>query len=137
MRCQIDIPYEFTNTHLRRQVIKFMCTHHNFFYNHTKEIIRDLYGGGGTKGPFSFVGFLKYVLKRSSWADEIIINALSIMLQLPMTIIFTEDLRQLKIRHTRKNLKEVEIVLLYAKGMHYSAAGKGHNYVLWVTTMVR
>ena len=105
VRCQIDIPYEFTNTHLRRQVIKFMCTHHNFFYNHTKEIIRDLYGGGETKGPFSFVGFLKYMLKRSSWADEIIINALSIMWQLPMTIIFTEDLRQLKIRHTKKNLK--------------------------------
>ena len=54
-----------------------------------------------------------------------------------MTIIFTEDFRQLKIRHTRKNLKEVEIVLLYAKGMHYSVAGKGHNYILWVTTMVQ
>ena len=114
-----------------------MCTHHNFFFNHTKEIIRNLYGDGGTNGPFSFVGYLKYMLKRSSWADEIIINALSIMWQLPMTIIFTEDLRQLKIRHTRKNLKEVEIVLLYAKGMHYSAAGKGRNYVLQVTTMVQ
>ena len=34
------------------------------------------------------------------------------------------------------NLKEVEIVLLYANGMHYLAAGKGCNYVLWVTTTV-
>ena len=72
-------------------------------------------GVGGSKGPFSFVGYLKYMLKRSSWADEIIINALSIMWQLPMTIIYTEDLRQLKIRHIRKNLKEVEIVLIVFK----------------------
>ena len=77
------------------------------------------------------------MLKRSSSADEIIINALSIMWQLPMTIIFTEDLRQLKIKHTKKNLKEVEIVLLHAKGMHYLVAGKGHNYILWVTTTVQ
>ena len=77
-----------------------------------------MYGGGGSKGSFSFVGYLKYMLKRPSWADEIITNALSIMWQFPITIIYTEDLRQLKIRHTRKNLKEVEIVLLYSKGMH-------------------
>ena len=121
----MDVPMEYTNTHVRRQLVVFMAEHADYFLPAVQTVLRNTYGTGElSHGPFSFRTYLLALLSRQFWADEIVINALSVMWQLPVSIIYGKSLAEIKIRHTREDLRKVDIVLIYTGQSHYSPAGK-------------
>ena len=80
------------------------------------------------------------MLNKRTWADEIIINAISIMWQLTVTVVYGTDLRHLRIRHSipKEELATVSLVLIYSKDNHYSATGIEFMYIYrggWGTHM--
>ena len=69
-------------------------------------------------GPFSFIGYLKYILEGSTWGDQGLLTLISMMWQVTITIVNAEDLSQIKIRHQRP-LDQVNLVVVLAQRCHY------------------
>ena len=69
-------------------------------------------------GPFSFIGYLKYILEGSTWGDQGLLTLISMMWQVTITIVNAEDLSQIKIRHQRP-LDQVNLVVILAQRCHY------------------
>ena len=65
-------------------------------------------------GPFSFVGYLKYILEDSTWGDYGLLTLIGMMLTI--TVVNAEDLSQVKIRH-RRPLEKADLVLVLAPKM--------------------
>ena len=128
VRRQISCPYEFTNSHLRRQCVYFLCKAGDYFVTAAENFLRVTYGDGDGSpekpGPFSYTDYLKYMLKPKSWGDELILSAISIMWQCSISVIFTDSLGELRLRHTKVDLSSVDIVLCYSGGRHYCATSK-------------
>ena len=67
MRLQMDTPYEYTSTHLRRQLIMFLAKNADYFIKqqHFINSIKGLYGwpepSEDNVGPFSFQSYLQYM----------------------------------------------------------------------------
>ena len=61
------------------------------------------------------------------------LSVLSIMWNVRVTVVFSKSLRKLNLRHSEADLSNVELVVIYAGGSHYSAIGKclGLCCVLW------
>ena len=101
----IDCPREYTNTHLRRQLVMEMIRYKVFFLPHLTDAISGGYGGKlladeyarhdkeglltavvrqayEEPGPFSYLMYLEHILKRDSWGDEITLVVLSMVFQL-------------------------------------------------------
>ena len=145
----LDCPMEYTNTHLRRQLVMEMINHKEFFLPQLSPAISGGYGGKlsaeeysrrekegllteATRqaytepGPFSFLTYLEHVLKRDSWGDEITLVVLSMVFQLRITVITVPSLHGDPIHHTN-NLDKTDVVLLHSGGNHYLSAGEYHS----------
>lgn len=148
VRRGLSTPDEYRSSHLRFQLVNFIVENHAFFYTQLKDLITFEYGGRrptqeeyevsiesgiplsplqleayNSPGPFSFQSYLMAMLDSSFWGDQGMIIAISMMWQLAITIVDTEYLSQIKIRHSRK-LQDVDMVLVYAGRMHYVGACK-------------
>ena len=147
MRRAMAIPLEFTNTHMRREFVAFIIENIDFFFPLLLDSIKGNYGmlrmtdeeykekeTAGTltdmdiqerltPGPFTFVTYLKEMLKPSMWGDEIVLTVFSMMWQLTITVVTAETLLQSKIRHSRK-LKDADMVLLHCGQNHYCGTGE-------------
>ena len=143
----IDCPMEFTNTHLRRQLVMELIKHKEFFYPILHERIAMNYGAPrlsvqeykakchdgsimeeqcevyNDPGPFSFRTYLEHILDRKSWGDEITLVLLSMVFQVRIMVIDTSSLRSTQVRHSN-NLEDVDIVLLFSGSNHYMSAGR-------------
>ena len=143
----IDCPMEYTNTHLRRQLVMEIIRHKEFFLPILEDRITMNYGAihlsaeeykakctDGTitederevynePGPFSFRTFLEHILQCSSWGDEITLVLLSMIFQVWITTIETHMLRSNQVCHSNR-LEEADIVMLLAHGNHYMPTGK-------------
>ena len=80
-------------------------------------------------GPFSFVEYLLYMLEPTSWGNHGMILMVSMMWQLPITVLNAEGLEQLKFRHNR-DLMDTELVLVYAGRAHYLGTCKCLVFIL-------
>ena len=141
----IDCPMEYTNTHLRRQLVMEMIRYKEFFLPHLTDVISGGYGGklsadeysrhereglltAATRqtyddpGPFSYLTYLEHILKRDSWGDEITLVVLSMVFQLRITVVTVPSLHGNPIRHMNA-LDKLDIVLLRSGGNHYLSAG--------------
>lgn len=147
VRRNLDVPEEYTNCHLRRQMVAFLATNKEYFYTYLMDYIKGEYGhkrlsdleyrkkeAEGTltqeeiddqlvPGPFSYSSYLKYMLLPSSWGDEMTLCILSLMWQLSITVIHAETLFQTRIRHDT-SFKAADILLVYCSRSHYVAACK-------------
>ena len=107
----VDCPKEYTNTHLRRQLVMEIIKHKEFFFLILQKRIAMNYGPirlteeeyksecadnsitaeqqhtYHEPEPFSFYTYLKYILNCSSWGDEITLVLLSMMFQVCATIV--------------------------------------------------
>ena len=107
----VDCLKEYTNTHLRRQLVMEIVKHKEFFFLILQKCIAMNYGPIRLAeeeykskcadnsitveqwhmyhgpGPFSFYTYLKYILNHSSWGDEITLILLSMMFQVCVTIV--------------------------------------------------
>ena len=95
VRRAIDVPLEYQNVHLSRQIVMVLANNCNFFmpllrnslmatYGHprryevgqlSQQQIDDQY----CPGPFSFYGYLKALLTDGFWGDEIVLTIISMM----------------------------------------------------------
>ena len=137
----IDCPMEFTNTHLRRQLVMDVVQHKEFFLpqlqgfisgNYWAKLLKAEYECREKEGllmaetrhtftapsPFSFITYLEYLLKRDSWGDEITLVVLSMLFQLQIIIVTIPTLHSEAIRHTN-TLEKSDIVLLRSSKNHY------------------
>ena len=128
----IDCPMEYTNTHLRHQLVMEMIRYKEFFLPHLTDAISGGYGGKLSAeeyarhdreglltvearqayeepGPFSYLTYLEHILKHDSWGDEI-------------TLVTVPSLHGDPIRHIN-TLEKSDIVLLRSGGNHYLSAG--------------
>ena len=117
----IMYPAEYHQVMLRRQLVLYLAQNASFFYKLLIEHIRTQYGPirlpvdeykqkkeDGTltaveeidqnlPGPFSFLGYLEYLLKPVSWGDQGVLVAVSMMWQLKITVVTAENLYQERI----------------------------------------
>ena len=141
----IDCPMEYTNTHLRRQLVMEMIRYKEFFLPHLTDAISGGYGGklsadeysrrereglltAATRqayeepGPFSYLTYLEHILKCDSWGDEITLVVLSMVFQLRITVVTIPSLHGDPICHIN-TLEKSDIVLLRSGSNHYLSAG--------------
>ena len=136
---------EFTNTHLRHQLVMEMIQYKEFFLPHLTSAISGGYGGKLSAkeysqcekeglltaamrqaymepGPFSYLTYLEHILKRDSWGNEIMLVVLSMVFQLRITIVTVPSLHGDLICHIN-TLEKSDIVLLHSGSNHYLSAG--------------
>ena len=141
----IDCHMEYTNTHLRHQLVMEMIQYKEFFLPHLTDAISWGYGGKLSAdeyaqrdkeglltaaarqayeepGPFSYLTYLEHILKCNSWGDEITLVILSMVFQLRITVVTVPSLHGDPICHIN-TLEKSDIVLLRSGGNHYLSAG--------------
>ena len=74
-------------------------------------------------GPFLFITYLEYLLKRDSWGDEIMVVVLSMLFQLQISIVTIPTLHSEAICHTN-TLEKSDVILLRSGKNHYLSAGR-------------
>ena len=121
IRRAIDIPFEYQNIHLRRQIVMTLANHCNFFMPLLKNSIMATYGhprmeenefnlrhaaGELTQqqiddqkcpGPYSFHRYLMALLGDGFWGDEIVLTVVSMMFQCGITVLNADNFLQTKI----------------------------------------
>ena len=147
VRRVLDCPKEYTNTHLRCQLVAHIVSHEQFLfpliavhiqgnYGHLRiseaEYTRKMEDGSITRneredyeapGPFSLVSYLQAMLKPDFYADEITLIVLSMMWQVRVTVLNRETLHQIKIHHGNR-LEDVDIAVVHCSGRHYLPLGE-------------
>ena len=142
IRRAIDIPFEYQNIHLRRQIVMTLANHCNFFMPLLKNSIMATYGDPRmeenefnlwrTAGeltqlqiddqecprPCSFHEYLMALLGDGFWGDEIVLTVVSMMFQCGITVLNANNFLQTKIQHNT-TLKDADIILVHCQGRHY------------------
>ena len=137
---QILYPAEYQYLMLKSQMVLTVTEHPEFFFKALGFHIRSQYGierltpeqyskkvedntitqqelaDQDSPGPFSFVGYLEYLLEPKTWGDHGTVLILSLMWQVKVTIITAET-------HD-SSLKDADFVLVFCGGNHYMLAGK-------------
>ena len=144
---QILYPAEYQYLMLKRQMVLTVTEHPEFFFKALGFHIKSQYGierltpeeyskkvedntitqqelaDQDSPGPFSFVGYLEYLLEPKTWGDHGTVLILSLMWQVKVTIITAENQRQQRFCHD-SSLKDADFVLVFCSGNHYMPAGK-------------
>ena len=73
--------------------------------------------------PISYKQYLQYMLKSSTWGEDVIIYAISDLFKLKITSINANRLDEYRCRHNQP-LSAVDVILIFNGSNHYSFAGK-------------
>ena len=120
----LAIPSEYTNQHMRREVVHHLATNMDLYVEDLIPLVRGIYGTGDPlTTPQIICSYLQELLRINFWADEIVLRVLSLIYNVTITVIRGDSSREDRVRHSR-DLSQVDIVLLLAKRGHYSQAGK-------------
>ena len=120
----LAIPLEYTNQHMRREVVHHLATNMDLYVEDLIPLVRGIYGAGDPLTTSqSICSYLQELLRFNFWADEIVLRVLSLIYNVTITVIRGDSGREDRVRHSR-DLSHVDIVLLLAKRGHYSPAGK-------------
>ena len=119
------LPY-YPNHYFRQQVVHWMVDNHQKVMRYMGQAIRATYGvvdpAVSHRGPFSYTDYLKKLLKRQFWGDEIVLWSILMMWNLKISVINLKTLQEFRIRHDC-TLCHVDVALVYNSHTHYSAAG--------------
>ena len=75
-------------------------------------------------GPFSFISFLQFMLKPSTYADSHIIMVMSMIWNIQITVVYTNNCHELRFRH-HKRLAQADLVMVVCQETeHFISAGK-------------
>ena len=81
-------------------VVLFIAKNADYFIK-DKEFVNTLkatYGWADSdEGPFSFVGYLRFILQEDTWINELFIYILSIMWQAKITIVHAHNMDESKV----------------------------------------
>ena len=138
-------PEEYRSNHLRYQIVYFITQNHGFCFTVLKTLILAEYGHlrlsqedfvrkmmddtiteeeeerQKKPGPFSFVTYLQALLESTFWGDHGVICMVSMMWQVPITLLTAETLKLDKVRHGRP-LEKTDLLLIRAGHNHYLGA---------------
>ena len=147
IRRNCTVPFEYTNTHLRRQIAMFMINMVEYLFPLLQVHIKGNYGHIRlTKrqyeakernntltdqertdylepGLFSLVSYIEAFLVRDFYGNEITRVLISMMWQMRITIIHAETLFQTKIHHSNA-IHLADMVVFRTKLNHYFPASK-------------
>ena len=146
VRRSIQCPKEFTNMHLGRMLVNFICDRVDELFPMLKVAISGNYGhlrltpdeynrkkADGTitdqekeeyeePGPFSIASYLESLLKPSFYGEEICLRIISMLFKIRISVLNGDTLVAIKVRHTNVALK-ADLVLVHVKGCHYIPLG--------------
>ena len=142
IRSAIDVPLEYQNVHLRRQLVMLLANHHEFFLPLLKPSLMATYGhirmGQDTydqrfnagqlsqaeiddqncPGSFSSMGYMRASLQDGFCGDEICLTFTSMMFKIGITVLDAEIFLQTKVHHDA-TLSKADIALVHCQGCHY------------------
>ena len=72
LRKRLDTLKEYTSTHLKRQVIIFVCNQAQFFNKYLHRYIFYAYNNPMVKKNFSLKTYLQWLAQEGTWGDEAI-----------------------------------------------------------------
>ena len=154
-----DMPLEYVTPLMRRDLVVFVAENADYFFNKFEDWIKGCYGGlrvskeeykekskAGTltdeehrayhePGPFSYQEYLQYLLKDSTWGDEVLMVTMSMRWQIAITLVH-DDLRESRVRHHRP-LEKADLVLVFCGNYHYVGACKYFHFCLFVGSVAR
>ena len=143
-----DLPVEVVDVHVRRLLLKVIVNFHEFFYDLFKTAITMQYGvtrdsqeelqkriTEGTiseqdlrdqrmPGPFSFFGYLKNMLQDSSYGDDLMLLAISMVWQMRVTVLDAETLFERRFRHNNWISKTDLLIIHCPSTQHFLCSGK-------------
>ena len=146
VRRSMQCPKEFTNMHLRRMVVNFICDRVDELFSMLKVAISGNYGhlrltpeeynrklAEGTitdqekeeyaePGPFSIASYLEALLQPSFYGEELCLRILSMLFKIRISVLNGDSLLAIKIPHTNVALK-AGLVLVHVKRCHYIPLG--------------
>ena len=149
-RKSIICPFEFTNTHLRRMLVMFICEHldslypmlrlsisgnyghitvHATEYNrlkglaHPTAIQRQQIEEYEEPGPFSIITYMENLLRPSFYGEEICLRLLSMIFQVRLTVLDSTSFIAIKIRHENRPLN-ADVILVHVDRCHYIPLGE-------------
>ena len=133
-RRSTGLPYDCADVRVRRILLKGICNNHEFFFNLFKCSIAQTYGHDRDTeeelqrkieageispqdlreqrlpGPFSFLAWLRYMSRNSSYADIHIMMATSMMWNIWLTLLYAESLKEVRFRH-HKRIAQADMVM--------------------------
>ena len=142
IRRTIDVPLEYQNVHLRRQLVMLLANHHECFLPLLKPSLMATYGhirmdqdtydqrfnagqlsqaeidDQNCPGPFSYMGYMRALLQDRFWGDEICLTLTSMMFQIGIMVLDAETFLQTKVHHDAI-LSKADIALVHCQGCHY------------------
>ena len=110
-----------------------MVDNHQRVLKHMGQAIKAAYGIEDPLathgGPFSYATYLRKLLEKRFWGDEIVLWSISMMWQLKITVSNSKSLQEYRIWHDC-SLRHVDVALVYNSHTHYSAAGESSDWSL-------
>ena len=134
-RC-LGCPLEYTNSHLRRQMVIWMAQQGDYLVSTHRIHLLGMLAAPSHLGPHSLKEYLLEMLDDGTWGDRFMLECFSMMFNVAISIVIAESLVVERVRHERE-VGESDIVLVYSGGNHYVAAGMFNISVVFPINLVR
>ena len=79
--------------------------------------------GDVVPNPISFKDYLRKLLKRGFWGEDVVLYALSVIYDIRITVLNVHTPDEYRYRHN-KPIAQADIVLIFTGSNHYLYAGK-------------
>ena len=112
---------------LRHYVIMGMWLNREWLFERLWKPIALTYGDpAGNR--FSYLAYLRYMARRNTWGDLVVLQAFSYLTGIRLTILDAKLLLEHKIRHS-KQMGVVRVVVVYNNRNHYIGTGECSNFL--------
>ena len=112
--------------YLRRAVVAHMAHQRHRVMKHKGPGLRSKYGVANndlSDTPISYKQYLKFMLKSTTWGEDVIIYAISDLLKIKITSINASRLDEFRCRYNQP-LSAVDAILIFNGSNHYSFASE-------------
>ena len=135
---------QYNAERLRRQVIAFFCIKKEMFTDQITGHITNIYGrcdkdSEMEPGPFSIKSYLKYMLGDCVWRDFIVLNLISAMWGVRISVVRGDSSAEVRIRHNCELIESDMVILFNGRDLagHYSAVSRMDKSKLKVTSIAK
>ena len=121
-----NLPPYFPCRYVRRMVVSWMAHNRSFVWKLKSASLRSKYGvenGDYVDHPLSYKDYLRNMLKRSFWGEDVVIYSLACLFDLKITVLNSRRLEEYRFRHNLP-LHSADVVLVYNGNNHYLYAGE-------------
>ena len=129
-----DPPY-YPSRYLRRLVVAHMAHHRHRIMKHKGHSLKAKYGvqdNDYSAEPLSYRQYLKLMMKRSTWGEDVVIYAISTLFKLKITTITCSGKRLDEYRCCHDlPVAAADVILIHNGLNHYSFAGKWTLVYFW------